>query len=63
MGIFTVPVQIGNQATAEFVPVDALVDTGATALELFGLVADPANQRLITVPALLKISVNRISFS
>ena len=27
---------------------------GATALELFGLAADPVNQRLIPVPALLK---------
>ena len=29
---------------------------GATALELFGLAADPVNQRLIPVPALLKTS-------
>ena len=120
MGTFSVPVQIGNQVTGEFVPIDALVDTGATytllpadilvrlgivsvghrhfelaydrlvqydigearlrlngaeltvlvvfapegtspllgatALELFGLAADPVNQRLIPVPALLKIA-------
>lgn len=118
MGTFTVPIQIGNQATGEFEQLDALVDTGAsytllpsqvlvglgiqtaggrsfqladdsivnyqvgearlrlqgdeltvlvvfapegtspllgaTALELFGLAADPVNQRLIPVPALLK---------
>ena len=121
MGTFSVPVQVGNQATGEFLQVDALVDTGATysllprdmvtqlgimpagqstcqladdsivtyeigearlrlqgdeltvlivlapegtspllgatALELFGLVADPVNQRLIPVPALLKTSL------
>ena len=27
---------------------------GATALEVFGLAADPVNQRLLPVPALLK---------
>ena len=120
MGTFTVPIQIGNQVTGEFVAIDALVDTGATysllpadivarlgiisvgqrdfeladqrhvqydvgearlrlngaeltvlvvfapegtspllgatALELFGLAADPVNQRLISVPALLKLT-------
>ena len=30
MGTFTVPVQIGNQITGGFVPIDVLVDTGAT---------------------------------
>ena len=30
MGTFTVPIQIGNQATGEFSLLDALVDTGAT---------------------------------
>jgi predicted aspartyl protease len=30
MGTFTVPIQIGNQATSEFRQMDALVDTGAT---------------------------------
>jgi len=118
MGTFNVPVEIGNQSTGEFVPVDTLVDTGstytllpqdmlgqlgivpvgqrdfeladqrgvrydvgearlrlngdeltilvvfaplgtspllgATALELFGLAADPVNQRLVPVPAILK---------
>ena len=118
MGTFSVPIQIGNQVTGEFIRLDALVDTratytllpadilaqlriisigqrdfeladqrrvrydvgearvrldgaeltvlvifapegtspllGATALELFGLAADPVNQRLIPVPALLK---------
>ena len=120
MGTFTVPAQIGNQLTGEFVPIDALVDTGATytllpadilarlditsageqdfeladrhhvrydvgearlrlngaeltvlvvfapegtspllgatALEVFGLAADPVNQRLIPVSALLKMA-------
>ena len=119
MGTFSVPIQIGNQETGEFVPVTALVDTGATytllpadmlvglgiislgqrdsqladqrsvrydvgelrlrlngdeltalvvfgpegtspllgatTLEIFGPAADPVNQRLIPVPALLKI--------
>ena len=122
MGTFSVPIQIGNQVTGEFVPIDALVDTGATytllpadilvrlgitsfgrrdfeladqrhvqydvgearlrlngaeltvlvvfapegtspllgatALELFGLAADPVNQRLISVPALLKTTAS-----
>ena len=30
MGTFTVPLEVGNQATGEFLPVVALVDTGAT---------------------------------
>ena len=30
MGTFSVPVQLGNQVTGEFVPIDALVDPGAT---------------------------------
>ena len=118
MGTFSVPIQIGNQVTGEFIQLDALVDTGATytlfpadilaqlriisigqrdfeltdqrrvrydvgearvrldgaeltvlvvfapegtspllgatELELFGLGADPVNQQLIPVPALLK---------
>ena len=118
MGTFSVPIEIRNQVTGEFLQIDALVDTGATytllpsdmlhglgvesiaqrdfeladhrrvrydvgevrlrlnqdeltvlvvfgtegsdpllgatALELFGLAADPVNQRLIPVPALLK---------
>ena len=29
MGRFSVPVRIGNQVTSEFVPIDALVDTGS----------------------------------
>ena len=120
MGTFSVTVQIGNQVTGEFVPIEALVDTGATytllpadfltqlgiisigqrdfelddrrrvqydigearlrlngdeltvlvvfapegtspllgaaALELFGLAVEPVNQRLIPVPALLKLA-------
>ncbi len=118
MGTFSVPIEIGNLASDQFVQVDALVDTGATfttlpselldglgiqqigersfqladnrvvrykvgearirlegeeltvlvvfapadtssslgatALELFGLAADPVNRRLTPVPAILK---------
>ena len=39
-----------------FAPEGASPLLGATALELFGLAADPVNQRLIPVPALLKTS-------
>jgi len=121
MGTFSIPIQVGNQISGEFLQVDLLVDTGstytlmpsdmlrglgiisigqrdfeladqrrvrydvgearlrlngdeltvlvvfapegttpllgATALEIFGLAADPVNQRLIPVPALLKTAI------
>ena len=39
-----------------FAPEATATLLGATALELFGLAVDPVNQRLISVPALLKSS-------
>ena len=42
----TMPVVFAPEGTSPIV--------GATALELFGVAADPVNQRLIPVPALLK---------
>ena len=46
----------GNELTVlvVFAPEGTSPLLGATALELFGLAADPVNQRLIPVPALLK---------
>lgn len=47
----------GNELTAlvVFAPDGTSPALGATALELFSLGVDPVNQRLIPVPALLKV--------
>ena len=47
----------GNELTAlvVFAPDGTSPALGATALELFGLGVDPVNQRLIPVPAPLKV--------